>query len=471
MAVLHHGGQVRVGGDLLFGQLLGRGHVAELRHQFGRGVHQHAALVAVDHHFLALQRREGQVHRTHHGGHAHGTREDRDVRVAGARHRDDAREARARHIGKRGGGDVLADQNAARGIARGLAHARLQLREHAPAEVTDIRAALADIGVFHQFEGAHVLEHHLTQRALRPVALADADHHLARERTVGEQHRVGIEEREFFRAHAPGEFLAGGGDLVLHAGHRVMKERDLLLRILAGALRHGLEIRGRRDDHHLPDADAGRPGDAEELPALRARAATQFAVAAHQPRVRDDRGELRRHGDEEGFLVFVETAALALLHHQHAQHFTVVDDRHAEEGAEQFFARALDELELRVGGGVLEVQRFLAAGHVAYEAFVPREAEAALQRLVQTLCGHEDVAAGGRVDEVDRADLGVHLLAHAAHDDGEGLGEIAGRGDFLHDAAQGFQHRAAASALRRHRAPAFHGAARARRVRGGRPRA
>ena len=52
----------------------------------------------------------------------------------------------------------------------------------------------------------------------------------------------------------------------------------------------------------------------------------------------DNVGELCAHGDQEGFLVFVELVALFLLYYQYVHYAVVVDDWCVEEGGVVFFA-------------------------------------------------------------------------------------------------------------------------------------
>lgn len=154
----------------------------------------------------------------------------------------------------------------------------------------------------------------------------------------------------------------------------------------------------------------------------------------------DNAGELRTHGDEEGFFALVELAALLLLHHQNAHHPTVVDDRGAKEGGETFFTGFGEVAITGVIGGVLEVQRLLAGTYQADEAFVGCHADLADGALVQALGGHEHEAVGFRVQQVDRADLAAHGLLDPLHDDRQRRLQILGGVHFLDDLAQRVEH-------------------------------
>ncbi len=319
-------------------------------------------------------------------------------------------------------------------------HTGLQLGQYPAPEIAQIGGAIANIGVFHHFKSLHVLEHHLAQGTLGPGTATDALDHLAGNRLIVEQHAVGIEQRQLFRAHPGAQLGADRGNLLAHPVHRPLEQRHLGGGVRALALRDAIEIRGWRDHHHAPDGDARRSRYPAKFRGPSAGIATRPAKRPGQTGVGDETGELRRHRDQEGFLVLVETAALALLHHQHAEYLAVVDDRHPEKGLEDLLARILDVFVVRMRFGIFEVERLLAPRHVANQSLVQGQAHLPLELLVQALGGHEHIAIVLRIMDVHRTHLGAHRIAHAPHDDLQGLRQIA-RGDhLLHDAAQRFQH-------------------------------
>ncbi len=154
----------------------------------------------------------------------------------------------------------------------------------------------------------------------------------------------------------------------------------------------------------------------------------------------DDPGELRAHGDQEGFLAFVELATLLLLDDQDPDHAAVVDDRCAEEGGEALFTGFGEVAITRVIGGVFQVQRLFPGTDQADQAFVGGHADLADGALVQALGGHQHEAVGLRVEQVDRADLAAHGLFHAQDNDPQRRLEIFGGVHFLDDLAQRIEH-------------------------------
>ncbi len=150
--------------------------------------------------------------------------------------------------------------------------------------------------------------------------------------------------------------------------------------------------------------------------------------------------QLRGHRDQEGFFAFVEAAPLGLLNHQHAEHIALVNDGCAEEGVEGFLAQALQQLEAGMALGVLEVDRLLALGHQADQAFTRRQARRSHLQRVQTLGSAKHEAPAGFVAHVHAADLSAHGIAYALDDDLQRIIESFGCIHLLHDIAQGLQH-------------------------------
>jgi hypothetical protein len=74
----------------------------------------------------------------------------------------------------------------------------LQVGEQAATEVLDVRGALAQVGVVHQFETVDVIGDHLAQRALGPLAGLDHGGHFAAQGRVVEHHQVHVEQRALF---------------------------------------------------------------------------------------------------------------------------------------------------------------------------------------------------------------------------------------------------------------------------------
>lgn len=313
-------------------------------------------------------------------------------------------------------------------------------------------------------------QHHLAQRTLRPLPGANRLDDLTAKRAVVEQHHIGVEQRDFLRPYAGAQFFAYSQHFGTHGGDRLLEQPHLGLRVRALRLGTARMSAGGETTTTRPTAIPGEPATPANFRGAHGQVARITTNAAGGSRVRDHPGKLRRQRDQEGFLFLVETALLALLHHQHAEDLPMVDDRYAKEGFEYFLAGAFDELEVRMRLGVFEVQRLRAACDESDQPLVQRQAEAAFERLVQSLGGHEHVAIGGRIVDVDRTHLGPHRLAYPAHDDRQCLGQIDCTKHFLRHPAQRFQHRAW-RCLSAHCARAGRGAERVPTMRGGRPRA
>ena len=79
--------------------------------------------------------------------------------------------------------------------------------------------------------------------------------------------------------------------------------------------------------------------------------------------------QLRRHGDQEGFVLIIIAALFGLLNNQYAQHVSLVNNRHTQKTGVALFSGRFKIAELWVGLGVLEVKRLAALGHQAHQAF------------------------------------------------------------------------------------------------------
>jgi hypothetical protein len=112
--------------------------------------------------------------------------------------------------------------------------------------------------------------------------------------------------------------------------------------------------------------------------------------------VGDDPGELRRHGDQKRLFALVEAPPPRLLHHQHAEHFALVNDRHPEKGVEGFLADVGQQTEVGMQLRVLEVDRLLALGDQAHQALAGFQGDLAHQPRIQALGGAKHIALASR---------------------------------------------------------------------------
>ena len=68
-------------------------------------------------------------------------------------------------------------------------------------------------------------------------------------------------------------------------------------------------------------------------------------------------------------------------------------------------------------GGVFEVDRLLANTDIADQAFIAAQTDHADRILVQAFGGHQFIAIGIGIEQIDGTDVGFHRLAHTAHND------------------------------------------------------
>ena len=136
--------------------------------------------------------------------------------------------------------------------------------------------------------------------------------------------------------------------------------------------------------------------------------------------------QLGTHGDQEGFLTFVELAPLLLLDDQYPHHTTVMDDGGAQERCKPLFAGFGKVTVARVGSGVFQVERLFPGAHQAHQALVGRHADLADGALVEAFGRHQHEAVGFRVEQVNRADLAAHGFLDTPDNDPQRRLEIFG---------------------------------------------
>ena len=316
----------------------------------------------------------------------------------------------------------------------------LHVGEHALAEFLHVGAALAQIRIFHALETAHVLHDHLPQRALCPLAIADHFAHFTGDGRVVEHVQVGVEQRELFRRQRLRELLADVEDVFAHRRDRAVEHHQLDGDVVGFAIGHAFEDRGPMNDHRGAETDAGRTGYADEAGILQLRRTfAEVREVTGRLRMRHHTGELRRQRDEKRFFAFVETAPVALLHHQHAEHAPLLDDRHAEERVERLFADLGQIVEVRMTRRVFEVERFGAGADQRDQSLAAFQIEVSDSVLVQPFGGDEEEAVARRIHEVNGAHFRAHRFPHARDDDVQRVTERRRRVDVLNDAAQGIE--------------------------------
>ncbi|MCY1527465.1 hypothetical protein D9M68_625330 [compost metagenome] len=206
-------------------------------------------------------------------------------------------------------------------------------------------------------------------------------------------------------------------------------------------IRHHFQVGGWQYHHRGTHGGTGRTWHTDEFGFLDTLALlAQATDRAGRLGMRDDPGELRAHGHQEGFFALVELTALLLLDHQHTHHLAVVNDRGAEEGGITLLAGFSEVTVTRVFGGILQVERLFTGTDQADQAFVGRHADLADGALVQALGGHQHETIGLRIEQVDRADLAAHGLFDPQHDDAQRRLQVLGGIYFLDDLAQRIEH-------------------------------
>ena len=233
-------------------------------------------------------------------------------------------------------------------------------------------------------------------------------------------------------------------DLVAQGLHSVFETAALGLGVLGDDLLD--------DDARLVQHDMAEPDAIRDRRALHGDRALQRRLVARQR----DRLQLagcdhlrEQHGgrlERLDLLVGVD-APRAVLDDEHAERVAAAQDRHAQEGMVDFFARLRLVGEGRVGLGVGERERLGGCGDEADEALGRAHGSEVHRLSVQALGGVEFEAAVAPHD-IDRADLGDHVGGDMDHD----LVEARLRAHRLrHDFAEPAQQKARSAECAAHR--------------------
>ena len=282
--------------------------------------------------------------------------------------------------------------------------------------------------------------HHHAQGALGPVPLADLRDHLGGQGVAVEHAQVDVEQRLLLGAQALLGALGKITDFLAHPHQGLIEQSDLRVNVLHFPVRHRGQVGFRKQQHRLADGRAGGAGLAVIDGGQFLVGVELFEQRAGGVGVGDHRRELRRDGDQEGLLALVETARVALLHHQDAEHVTVVHHRHAEEGVEGVFAGFRQVMEFRVREGVFQVDGLLAQAHLPHQTLGKPQADPADRLALEALGGHQHVTLFAVVAKVDGTHLGAHGIAHALGHQIQSGRDVRRVVHFLHDAAQGIEH-------------------------------
>ncbi len=151
--------------------------------------------------------------------------------------------------------------------------------------------------------------------------------------------------------------------------------------------------------------------------------------------------KLRRQRDQKGFFTVVKRPFVPVLYYQHAQHISVVDNRHAKEGAELFLAGFRQVVIVGMSASVFQINRLSVARHQANKTLIQLQAYVANRLFAKTLGGHQDMAIDVAVQQVNRADLRVHSIPYARHNNVERSLQVPGGVHLLDYFTQSIEHK------------------------------
>ena len=153
-------------------------------------------------------------------------------------------------------------------------------------------------------------------------------------------------------------------------------------------------------------------------------------------RLSDPRRQLGRQGDHEGLFPLIEAATLLLLHHQNADHLTLVHDGCTEEGAERLFGDIGQEFETGMRGGISQVDQLFPLTHQTDDALLVRQGHLADCGRGQAVGSRQAIAAHLGFRDIDGAAVHCHGVPGLAHQCLQGLLEGIGLGHALDDTSQ-----------------------------------
>ncbi len=117
-----------------------------------------------------------------------------------------------------------------------------------------------------------------------------------------------------------------------------------------------------------------------------------------------------------------------------------MDDGHTEKARVALFTGGLEVTETGVSLGVLQVERFLAAGHGADQPLPYRQRHLAHRLGSQADGLHQHQRIAFAVKQVERTDIGLHRLACPAHQGRQRRVQAARAVDLLNDSLQDLEH-------------------------------
>ena len=91
-------------------------------------------------------------------------------------------------------------------------------------------------------------------------------------------------------------------------------------------------------------------------------------------------------------------------------------DRRTKKRTERLFTQPLNQLKLRMGACVLEIEGFLTGCHPTHEPLIKREAKLPDLIEIEPLGGAKNQLLAGLIMKVDRTDVGTHRRPHLSND-------------------------------------------------------
>ena len=300
-----------------------------------------------------------------------------------------------------------------------------QAQQQAIGEILQVAQPLADVGIGRLAEPrAHVVEGALHARFAGEARSDRLAHPLDPAAVVGE-HAEGLEDLAVLaRLHVVG--LEQTVDVVAHGAQRLLEPRLLDADILGD---HALDDDARLVQHGVADRDARRELHTVDAQRQQAQAIDLLHFIGTDDVSRRDHFR-QHHGDglQRLDLFLVVEAPGAVLHDQHAEHPPRAHDRHAGQRMVDLLTRFRAIGELRMALRIVERQRTGVRGDVADQALADPQARAMHGRGIEAL-GSEQLEDFAGAQQVDRADLGHHLVGDQAHDLAQGF---LGRGATRH---------------------------------------